>query len=474
MRVLLDRRPLLDVSVRRTNSSIPHALEAIVGKCLVVSTDDRYADAGALADDLGRFLEHRRLAHAVNPSRRERCVNWGVRNRSRLAVAACLLPLAFLLGVVAERSMMSRRPLRPIESSPDLKAAVASLDRGDAEESLEPLVRLKGEYGQSSVPRVYLGFAYQADGLVLQAERSFAEVLSMRNARQDLLAWAPADPKLPARLDQFAERRIERASYIDQDRERAEVDRKRDRDHQYTLARRASEIASEIRKAQPRSAPIQESLPTKRSSGVHSGSDLTEYNLARSEQELGDYESVLHRVDRAIKSIGSHRPSDPADEFDDLRRLYDWRLLGCRARTMWAERFRDGGSQSSLLTARDHLQLAERDLQLCTYYVENRTRNQKESHQVEQVRVQAMMTRVEIDLGLGNVQAAIGHLARACAALQKYDEIATLVDKRKQLESSYQRFNEIDARLRKEQAKKSVPAPAGTAEVTANDSSRGH
>lgn len=126
------------------------------------------------------------------------------------------------------------------------------------------------------------------------------------------------------------------------------------------------------------------------------------------------------------------------------------------------------------MTARDHLQLAERDLQLCTYYVENRTRNQKESHQVEQVRVQAMMTRVEIDLGLGNVQAAIGHLARARAALQKYDEIATLVDKRKQLESSYQRFNEIDARLRKEQAKKSVPAPAGTAEVTANDSSRGH
>src|SRR5262249_7412683 len=45
MRVLLDRRPLLDVSVRRANPAIPHALEAIVAKCLAVSLADPYAES---------------------------------------------------------------------------------------------------------------------------------------------------------------------------------------------------------------------------------------------------------------------------------------------------------------------------------------------------------------------------------------------------------------------------------------------
>src|SRR5262249_1899624 len=91
MRVLLDRRPLLDVSVRRSNPAIPHALEAIVAKCLSVPVGDRYPDAGALAEDLDCFLRRSPLGHAVNPSRRERCVNWVSRNRVRFAVAAGLL-----------------------------------------------------------------------------------------------------------------------------------------------------------------------------------------------------------------------------------------------------------------------------------------------------------------------------------------------------------------------------------------------
>ena len=48
LRDLLDRRPLLDVSVRRFNPAIPHALEAIVAKCLALLADDRYPDAGSL------------------------------------------------------------------------------------------------------------------------------------------------------------------------------------------------------------------------------------------------------------------------------------------------------------------------------------------------------------------------------------------------------------------------------------------
>ena len=64
---------------------------------------DRYPDAGALAEDLDRFLQHRPLAHAVIRRDRERCANWGVRNRLRLAVvAACLAPLCVpAVGLVA-------------------------------------------------------------------------------------------------------------------------------------------------------------------------------------------------------------------------------------------------------------------------------------------------------------------------------------------------------------------------------------
>jgi hypothetical protein len=118
MRVLLDRRPLLDVTVRRANPAIPHALEAIVAKCLAISPEDRYPDAGALAEDLDRFLQHRPLVHTVNASQGERCTNWAVRNRFRLlAFAACLGPL---LGWVARGAMNGRGPSMPIASSPVL------------------------------------------------------------------------------------------------------------------------------------------------------------------------------------------------------------------------------------------------------------------------------------------------------------------------------------------------------------------
>ncbi len=129
MRVLLDRRPMLDVSVRGTNPKIPHALEAIVAKCLAVSPDDRYADAGALAEDLDAFLEKKPLVHAVNPSRPERCVNWAIRNKVGLRVIAACLAI-FALGLAAGRWSAKEGPTGPIASSPLLTAALDSLDAG--------------------------------------------------------------------------------------------------------------------------------------------------------------------------------------------------------------------------------------------------------------------------------------------------------------------------------------------------------
>ena len=52
---------------------------------------DRYGSAPELAEDLRRFLQHRPLRYAENPSRRERMTDWLRRNRLRLVLGVALL-----------------------------------------------------------------------------------------------------------------------------------------------------------------------------------------------------------------------------------------------------------------------------------------------------------------------------------------------------------------------------------------------
>ncbi len=78
---------------------MPHALEAILQKCLATRPEDRYPDAWSLAEDLRRFVEHLPLRFAVNPSRREAAVNWARRRRASLALL--VLGVALLAGLAA-------------------------------------------------------------------------------------------------------------------------------------------------------------------------------------------------------------------------------------------------------------------------------------------------------------------------------------------------------------------------------------
>ena len=63
-------------SPRTIDKTVPHALDAIVRKCLATKPADRYQSAGDLAEDLNRFLKRRPLQNATNPSRGERGRNW--------------------------------------------------------------------------------------------------------------------------------------------------------------------------------------------------------------------------------------------------------------------------------------------------------------------------------------------------------------------------------------------------------------
>jgi serine/threonine protein kinase len=87
---------------RSLNHTVPHALEAILSRCVAHDPGQRYASAADLAEDLRAFIRHRPLIHAVNPSRKERSRNWTVRNRIVLASLAALIALPTIVLLVTQ------------------------------------------------------------------------------------------------------------------------------------------------------------------------------------------------------------------------------------------------------------------------------------------------------------------------------------------------------------------------------------
>ena len=98
---LSDRRSLGFGPVRSMNRDVPHALEAILTRCLAFRPEDRYSSARALAEDLERFVARQPLLEAANPSHLERTGNWARRRRvGRVSIIALSL-IGF--GFVASR-----------------------------------------------------------------------------------------------------------------------------------------------------------------------------------------------------------------------------------------------------------------------------------------------------------------------------------------------------------------------------------
>ena len=94
-------RLVVDGTVRNPGryARIPPDLQAICLKCLRKAPAERYATARALADDLGRFLEHRSVqARPLNPA--QRAVRWA-RREPAIAAASGLAALALLAGMAA-------------------------------------------------------------------------------------------------------------------------------------------------------------------------------------------------------------------------------------------------------------------------------------------------------------------------------------------------------------------------------------
>jgi len=89
-------------------AATPPGLQSIVSRCLAPRPEDRYESAAALAEDLERFLTHRPLRYANDPSISERASKW-IRRHPRLISAGAVLLMCLAIFVGAAGLAESRR-----------------------------------------------------------------------------------------------------------------------------------------------------------------------------------------------------------------------------------------------------------------------------------------------------------------------------------------------------------------------------
>lgn len=431
MRVLLDRRPLMDVSVRRDNPTIPHALEAIVARCLAVEPEKRYHDAGALVEDLDRFLQRRPLVHAVNPSRREKSANWLVRNR--LAVSgflASLLPIVFVLGLAIGRTGTTPRPEGPIQSSPVLKDALAALTAGNAPKAVSTLEKLVTLYPESSLPRLYLCLAHQSWADNEQAASRFEEVLRKPGHVDELRSLNVAYPDLAERVDKYAESLNGWGMEIKRNPDLLPAAREQKASRPFGLAKKAKELARVIR------LPDGAAAPPAAGSGPASQAtaDIDDFDTLLSDEGLGNYESVYARATRALELIESRQPQgQAATNWHAImpleRERFQWAWLRSRVGTKLADRIRQSGTPGDNRKALRYLSDAEKNLRRCLRFVELFTKDARETHWIEAIRAPAMLSLAEVEIDLGQLDPANTHLAAARHAMRMYRSLSRQVER---------------------------------------------
>ena len=405
LRVLLDRRSLLDVSVRRANPAIPHALEAIVAKCLAIAPEDRYADAAALAEDLDRFLKHRPLLHAVNPSRRERARNWVIRHG--LTLVAVTIGL-IAVGILTFQPIITR--LKPIEQDPSFLAAVNSVDSAKFEPAEKRLQDLPFWYTDSALRNLYLAFALDGKKATVEGDKilqAALEALKTRAVRIKLDAWAKDHPKIASHLRGSALERFDRADkFVSRapgqwrsPADEEEENKKRLVALAEELARLADELDPESIKASSTAAqPDPDSISTSR-------------GLAIADEANGNYPSAYERASGSIHSAKSalEHADDQGGSTGKVEKLkgelFASRTVRARIATRWAGQLRSQGDLRALQQALGLANRAVDDLE------------SSERHATTDggavMRYFALSNKALALLTLGEIEIDLGHFAEA-------------------------------------------------------------
>lgn len=105
--IMIDERLGKTPSVREHNSSIAPSVDAIIGKCLAPTLDNRYQTVSELQADLSRHADNLPLAYAPNPSIVERLNKWR-RRHPRLVSAFSLTTAATLLVALSGLMLASQ------------------------------------------------------------------------------------------------------------------------------------------------------------------------------------------------------------------------------------------------------------------------------------------------------------------------------------------------------------------------------
>ncbi len=119
------------IAPRLLNPGIPHDLETMVLKCLEKEPEQRYASALALAEDLGRFLNHKPIL-AQPPSATYRARKFVRRHRVGVAVAASVA--AVLIAATAVSLSYAMKANREREAS--IKAQGEARDHAETVEAV--------------------------------------------------------------------------------------------------------------------------------------------------------------------------------------------------------------------------------------------------------------------------------------------------------------------------------------------------
>ena len=161
---MIVRRAALCPRVRAANASVSPAVEAIIRKCVHPDPARRYRSADDLRDDIERQLAHRPLAHAGNPSLRERTQKWA-RRHPQLSSFSAVGGLAATLLIAAGATLYGwRENVRSLEAGhglvafrddmDDLRVRLhrTDLDRAGLDGNLRQCESTAGRYGLLTDP----------------------------------------------------------------------------------------------------------------------------------------------------------------------------------------------------------------------------------------------------------------------------------------------------------------------------------
>ncbi len=326
MSELLDRRMLLATDLRRWNPQIPHALQAIVERCLCFNPGDRYPDAQSLVEDLARFLARKPLLLAVNPSRRERTCNWLVRNRGWLATNTVYLLLIGSLGYHWVAPMFKPDPAK----LPVIRRAVKDIDAGRPEKAVAPLRGVVLEYPGHPLPLTLLAIAQGVSNSLLEddAQNAMSAGLSLPRAETTLLVWARDNPSLAGELQSFVSSRIDKLVQ-----------------HKTDLARRRN--AGDLAQPGPEEDAIERRYfetmmkALELALKVDPKSTTIRTQAAIVEEFNESFESAHRRLTELIDETRAR-----GDRYD-RNELIDWIMRRSRIELRWAAQLRRGGDAAS-------------------------------------------------------------------------------------------------------------------------------